>query len=89
MMENFPCQCKQNSIDLDLSSDTALSRDQSQDGAGYTNPSAISRIWSYFQFDSVFDRRKLRSASFLPRDSAQYSGMPMGRTLSAKWSSVT
>ena len=34
-----PCLCHQNSTDLDWSSDTALSRDQTQDRAWHTNAS--------------------------------------------------
>ena len=44
----FPCWYKQNSTDLDLSSDTALSRDQNQDRTEYINRSSISSILSVF-----------------------------------------
>lgn len=65
-------------IDLHVSSDSALSRNQNQDRVADTNPSAVSCRGLDFQFISnCFGTGKLLSTSFLPRGSILYSGVPV------------
>lgn len=71
-------QRKELRIDLHVSSDSALSRNQNQDRVADTNPSAVSCRGLDFQFISnCFGTGKLLSTSFLPRGSILYSGVPV------------